>query len=106
MLRVAKIAPDKKDSPYKAFVRYVRGKVNAFDIALSLRPGSYLSHGTAARLHGILSSPTNDLFVNKEQSSKPHMERNWIRLQSITHSPAILEKPTLSIGFKASAYSY
>lgn len=74
VLRVAKIAPDKKDSPYKAFVRYVRGKVNAFDIALSLRPGSYLSHGTAARLHGILSSPTNDLFVNKEQSSKPHME--------------------------------
>jgi hypothetical protein len=74
VLRLVKIAPEtkpKSGSSYKTFVRYLTGNVSAFDIALSLRPGSYLSHGTAARLHGILNSATKDVFANKEQSPKP-----------------------------------
>jgi len=72
-LRVVKIAPVTKPKTgvaYKTFVRYVRGDVSAFDMAVSLRPGSYLSHATAARLHGILDTASDDVFVNKEQSVK------------------------------------
>lgn len=63
----------KKDrrASYKPFVRYVRPGVTAAQVALSIRPGSYFSHGTAAYLHKLTAKPGETIYVNKEQSLKP-----------------------------------
>jgi hypothetical protein len=63
----------KKDrrASYKPFVRYVRPGVTASQVALSIRPGSYFSHGTAAYLHKLTAKPSETIYVNKEQSPKP-----------------------------------
>ncbi len=62
----------KKDGrpSYKPFTRYIRSGATAAEVALSLRPNSYFSHGTAAHLHGLLDGPLNLIYVNKEQSPK------------------------------------
>lgn len=39
-------------------------------MALSLRRGSYLSHKTAAQLHGLIISDDDTIYVNKEQGAK------------------------------------
>lgn len=75
VLQQAEIKPaasTKKDGAplYKKFIRYIRSSTETTQIALSLRPGSYLSHSSAAQLHG-LSHDNSKIYVNKEQSSKP-----------------------------------
>lgn len=51
--------------------RFLWGDVPAFDVALSLRPRSYLSHGSAMLLNGLTSATELPLYVNREQSPKP-----------------------------------
>lgn len=51
--------------------RFVLGAASPFAIALSIRPNSYLSHGTAAALHGLTEQFAKVLYVNKEQTPKP-----------------------------------
>ncbi len=50
--------------------RYHWGTFSPYELALSLRPDSYLSHGTAAFLHGFLDNQPEFIYVNKEQSAK------------------------------------
>jgi hypothetical protein len=50
--------------------RYHRGKFTPYELALSLRPHSYLSHGTAAVLHDLTTSQPDFVYVNQEQSAK------------------------------------
>src|SRR5258708_14740038 len=50
--------------------RYHWGNFTPYELALSLRPDSYLSHGTAAFLHGLAHHPPDFVYVNKEQSAK------------------------------------
>lgn len=52
-------------------VRYAWGEVSPFDVALSLKHGSYLSHGTAVFLHALTDHLPTTIYVNQEQSSKP-----------------------------------
>jgi predicted transcriptional regulator of viral defense system len=47
---------------YRAFTDY--------ELALSLKPGGYLSHGTAALLHHLINHEPTIIYVNKEQSRK------------------------------------
>ncbi len=47
------------------------GPLSVYKVGLSLRPGAYLSHGTAVFLHGLSDQIPKTIFVNKEQSSKP-----------------------------------
>jgi predicted transcriptional regulator of viral defense system len=51
--------------------RYVWGTRSPYLIALSLKARSYLSHGTAARLHNLLKQKRGPLYLNVEQSPKP-----------------------------------
>jgi hypothetical protein len=55
--------------PFKS-KRYGWGRFSDYELALSLRPDSYLSHGTAAYLHGLADRRPNAIYVNKEQSPK------------------------------------
>ena len=58
-------------SDYEPFVRYVWGDLDPFTLGLSLRPGSYISHGSAVFLHGLNDQLPKTIYVNKEQSAKP-----------------------------------
>lgn len=57
-------------SSYGDMRRFVLGKVSPYQLALSIAPNAYLSHGTAASLHGLVTRAMNPIYVNKEQSPK------------------------------------
>jgi predicted transcriptional regulator of viral defense system len=50
--------------------RYHFGPFCDYELALSLKPGAYLSHGTAAHLHNLIDQEPQTIYVNKEQSPK------------------------------------
>jgi predicted transcriptional regulator of viral defense system len=52
-------------------VRYGWGEFSPYLMALSLRPRSYLSHGTAVFLHALNEQLPKTIYVNQEQSEKP-----------------------------------
>ncbi len=56
---------------YPSFLRYAWGEVSSYQIALSVKPRAYLSHGTAVFLHGLTDSIPKVIYVNHEQSPKP-----------------------------------
>jgi predicted transcriptional regulator of viral defense system len=56
---------------YPSIVRYAYGKVTEFQVALSMKPRSFLSHGTAVFLHGLTDQIPRAIYVNQEQSPKP-----------------------------------
>jgi len=58
------------NNKYPSIRRYTWGPVSAYAVALSVRPNAYLSHETAACLHGLLSSGSKTIYVNREQSTK------------------------------------
>ncbi len=51
--------------------RYHWGPFSDYELALSLRPGAYLSHGAAALLHHLMDHDPATIYINKEQSPKP-----------------------------------
>jgi len=51
--------------------RFTRGEVSPFEIGLSIRRDSYLSHSSAVFLHGLTEQIPKTIYVNKEQSPKP-----------------------------------
>ncbi len=65
-----------------------------YRLALSLRPNSYLCHGTAAFLHGLTPEGGNTVYVNREQSEKPFsttlkqsdLTRAFLRKQRLTRA--------------------
>ena len=56
---------------YKRLTRYALRKYSPFLMALSLRPRSYISHGTAVFLHALNDQITKTIYVNQEQTEKP-----------------------------------
>ncbi len=59
-----------KPGPYRAFRRYVIGTASSEELAVSLRPRSYLSHGSALHAHGITEVQKDAVYVNQEQRPK------------------------------------
>lgn len=59
------------DAGYQGASRYVWGELQPYSIALSLRPGAYLSHYSAVAVHGLTNEVPKVIYVNKEQSPKP-----------------------------------
>lgn len=58
-------------SDYRAAERFVWGEVSPHLLGLSLKGGSYLSHGTAVFLHALTDQIPKTIYVNREQSAKP-----------------------------------
>ena len=56
---------------YHPHVRFALPDASIYQLALSLRPGSFFSHGSAVFLHGLTQQLPRTLYVNKEQSVKP-----------------------------------
>lgn len=63
-----------KSDRYGSKERVIAGEPDLFDLALSLKAGSYFSHGTAVFLHGLTNDVPSTIYVNKEQSAKPAPE--------------------------------
>jgi predicted transcriptional regulator of viral defense system len=59
------------DEGYPGAKRYVWGQLEPYSVALSLRPGAYLSHFSAVAVHGLTNQVPKVIYVNKEQSPKP-----------------------------------
>lgn len=51
--------------------RFTWGEASPYALALSLRSGSYLCHGTAVFLHGLTDLIPKTIYVNHEQTPKP-----------------------------------
>lgn len=60
-----------KSEHYRKAVRYARENYSPYQMALTLRPRSYLTHGTAVLLHGLNSQLPKIIYANQEQSAKP-----------------------------------
>jgi hypothetical protein len=56
---------------YRPLTRFAFGDFSPYRMALTIRPRSYLSHGTAVFLHGLNDQLPKTLYVNQEQSEKP-----------------------------------
>ncbi len=60
-----------QSASYGSVSRYAWRQASPYAVALSLRPSSYLSHGTALSLHGLTEQVPSVIYANKEQSLKP-----------------------------------
>ena len=46
---------------------------SVYELACSIQKDAYLSHGTAAFLHGLTKQQPKTIYVNREQSIKPRL---------------------------------
>ena len=57
--------------PSREEIRYIWRQAADYEVALSLREHSYLSHFTAVYLHGLTEAIPKTIYVNFEQKKKP-----------------------------------
>lgn len=55
-----------------SMTRFVTDQASPLGLGLSLRANSYLSHSTAVFVQGLTEQVPKTIYVNKEQSPKPH----------------------------------
>ncbi len=55
---------------HPSVLRYIWGEPSSYEVALSLRPKAYLSHGTAVFLHALTEQMPTTIYVNHEQTAK------------------------------------
>ncbi len=55
---------------YRSATRFIRERASVYELALSLRTGAYLSHGTAVFFHRLNDQIPKTVYVNHEQSPK------------------------------------
>lgn len=60
-----------RSDQYRSLTRLAFGDYSPYRMALSIRPRSYLSHGTAVLLHGLNDQLPKTIYANQEQSEKP-----------------------------------
>ena len=60
-----------KSHGYTDISRYAFGSISILELATSLKSKAYLSHWSAADLHGLSTHRSPTIYVNKEQSKKP-----------------------------------
>lgn len=83
-LREIRITPAENYPNARSYTRYTWGPASPFSVALSMRKGAYLSHGTAVFLHGLNDElPRRIIYVNQEQSPKPVADASSLQQSSI-----------------------
>jgi predicted transcriptional regulator of viral defense system len=60
-----------EDPKYKEITRFTIKGCTSLEIATSLKTNGYLSHATAAYLHGLTDNVPTVYYINREQSAKP-----------------------------------
>jgi len=66
----------------KKYVRYAWREISVYQLSLSLRPRSYLSHHSAMYWNNLTEAPSKTLYVNSEQSLK-HRNENFLEQRLI-----------------------
>lgn len=61
----------RSDAYEREVVRYAWDGASIYQLALSIRKGSYLTHTTAVHLHGLTDLIPKTVYLNIEQSPKP-----------------------------------
>lgn len=61
----------KIELPKRGVTKYLYGDVTDFEIALSIKKGSYLSHYSAVFLHNLTVNIPKTIYTNTEQKKKP-----------------------------------
>lgn len=56
---------------YRRIILYVWGDVPLYELILSLKPNSYLTHYTAVYFHDLTEQTPKTIYVNVEQGRKP-----------------------------------
>jgi len=72
----------------KQYIRYAWGEISVYQLSLSLRPRSYLSHQSAMYLNNLAEVPSRIIYVNSEQSPKSRGETS-------------LEQRSIDLAFKS-----
>jgi hypothetical protein len=90
---------------YRPIHRFVWGEATPFQLALALKPDSYLTHGTAVFLHGLTDLIPHTFYANKEQSPKPgsdeltqaNLDRAFARPQRVSRYKYVLGEDSFVI---------
>lgn len=64
------------NTPQRTIAKYIFGEASPYDIALSLRQGSYLSHYSAVFTHQLTENVPKTIYTNLEQSPKNSWNSN------------------------------
>jgi hypothetical protein len=91
--------------PNSTQVRYIWGKASPFEIGLSLKRGSYLSHATAVFLHGLTDQIPRVVYVNREQSLKGESKAGDLIQSSIDRAFAAKQRRSNFL-FQAEGFSF
>jgi predicted transcriptional regulator of viral defense system len=73
VVELSRVTDTEESKTSRARRLYIIGRPSAMTVAQSLRPRSYLSHGTAMLLHRLASADNNLIYVNQEQSPKQQL---------------------------------
>ena len=71
LLKQGRLAKLEFPFPSRRETRYVWGDVPLLEVLLSLKAGSYFSHYTAVRLHGLTEQIPKTIYLNHEQPPRP-----------------------------------
>lgn len=80
--------------PYRTDIRYAWGDVSDYEVIISLRPQSYLTHYTAMYLHNLTEQIPKTMYLNYEQPPKisRDMELEQSRIDAAFRRPVRLSK--------------
>lgn len=67
-------------------VRYLTSDASVYELALTLKRGSYLSHYTALFLHGLTDNIPRNVYTNLELRKTNHIVRNKLEQESINRA--------------------
>lgn len=83
--------------------RYVAANITPFQLAIGLRPRSFLSHYTAVYLHGFTNQVPKVIYVSAEQTPKDTTHRDELTQQDIDEAFA---RPQRKTGARANYKEY
>lgn len=65
------------------FIHPIKERPSIFELACSIHPRCYISHYSAAFLHGLTDNIVKTVYVNQEQSKKPKVQENNLSQEKI-----------------------
>ena len=78
--------------PYRPEIRYTWGEVPFLEVIGSLKEGSYFTHYSAMRIHGLTEQVPKTIYLNYEQ--RPHIQSGVLVQRSLDN--AFKAKPRVS----------
>ena len=64
---------------YRPITRYTWGNIPLYELILSLKPNSYLTHYTAMYFHNLTEQTPKTMYINVEQERKPRPKNALIQ---------------------------